>query len=166
MVVESHHTCFAVDVAETDENGQFAISLQPQSPSTLVLEQRVNVVFYKPGYKKPESSLQGGPTFKMAPDNRAALERMREVIGAARGMECGSEGQQRAVLLPVYRAVYAELEALAPEPTDPERVILNYALYLVERLEIGLDQALDNSTKRKKDWGSNEDSDQDAKFQP
>lgn len=151
MIVESRRLCFDVDLVQTDDNGNFDVSLVSKKASPLISRQKTNILIYASGYKNPPGPMGSGPRFALDPDHRLPVDRMRDTAILAGHMKCASEDRQREVLLPVYRAIYAEFKALAPQPTLAERGWLSTALFNVERLELGYERASENFSKRKQD---------------
>jgi len=149
--IETSHSCFYVDAAQTNERGEFSISSWSGNLVPMLYDRRRSLLFYAREYKGPESEPKDGDTYVMLPDNRSGLDRLKYIGWVAGRSACGDAKQQAAVLKPVYRAMYEESIAIAK--SREELGWANSALADLERLELGEDRARANFAQREKEWG-------------
>src|SRR5438067_3319950 len=98
-VVDSSHTCFHVEAAQTDENGEFKLSDSASAGNLLLYDVKRTFMFYRRGYMGAQDSSWSGPVYGMKTDHRSSLERMRD-IRLITAIGCGTDEQRRTTLLP------------------------------------------------------------------
>lgn len=156
VMVEGVVTCFSVAGARTDSDGTFTLPPLSGDVSPMIVDRRQLIILYKAGYKQLPMTDRNELPLKMDSDGRVGVLRMSYLVRLMQSMICGSEQQQKDVLLPTFKAIYAELQALAPEPTTSEQRSLNSALFLIESLEIGYRQAYDRARERAREVAKRE----------
>jgi hypothetical protein len=148
MVVQSGHSCFHLDVVQSDGGGWYE---RPTSPAAAanIYEIRSRVVAYRKGYKVVEPP--SGREIQMERDISPSSERMRYVIGLAEDMQCGSQEEQQ-VLIPVFKQIYEEMNTIASRSMT-ELKMLNGMQYMIDMLEVAPEVARKRWNQRKEAWG-------------
>jgi hypothetical protein len=146
--VESQGVCYNVAATQTDASGEFHLPSWSGNFNPLISHRLRFYQFYKPGYRGPTDQLQTEGPFELTPDHSPPPARMRAIVNQMGAAACGTEEQRKAVVLPYFRAVYAELVDLAPHPDKAEQRLLNDTLFRVEEMEFGYGQAYRNQLKR------------------
>jgi hypothetical protein len=139
--------CMKLEIVRTDEHGEFALSNWSGSiMAHLFGDETLSDYYYVKGYRWEK----GRPTISeivvMVPDTEPPnrqLDRIGELMEKA---DCGPWEDRRSKALPVYRLMYEEAQPLATSYQD--RRSLSGMLFMIERLEVGEQQAQENSALR------------------
>lgn len=141
--VDSQTVCVHVDTTTTDKEGKYSFrGWAKRSPvGPVAMQLRPSVTAYKASYELVEVG-----------DNRVYLrqfkgtreERLAYLSRIA--TSCSDKAEIEINLIPFYRALYSEANAIAVTREDKLKVL--YRLRDVERLELGSDLAWENFRKR------------------
>jgi hypothetical protein len=149
-IVESKSGCGKIEVSQSDERGRFALSNWSGSIITHFFgTENLNVYYYGRGYRWDKGYEREGQTVVLVPDTRSPLERLGYLDELIADSDCGSRADRIKYALPVYRLMYSEGRAIAPQPNRQERKALSNLLFEMERLELGYQQALTNADARR-----------------
>lgn len=122
--------CYHVESTTTDAQGRFhTAAWQKPSPLGDIAHRRASLYAYKPGYVFVRE--EGGVIY-LKPFTGSREERLRKIAGAA--VTCGSAGESKKNLLPLYRKLYEE--ALPLTVTKEDKYILSNLLFKIEELEL------------------------------
>ena len=99
----------------------------------------IGVDAYKPGYGFPSKLSQMKGIEYLAPFKGTREERL-DYIRSLSGKECGARNDYAKKLIPLYRALYEEAQAIAVTPK--EKHIAGGLHYSLDRLEIGEEESL------------------------
>lgn len=149
--VESPTVCIHVETATTDKDGRYRIPYWRAStePSGVRgLEPYVAGV-YKVGYQRSTrrmpDDLGGGDQF-LRPFKGTRVERFKSI--RISGVNCGNAGESNRNLIPLYRTIYEQLNALAE--TKEEKYDANAYLNKIEEIELPYEEASRRDEERLK----------------
>lgn len=149
--VESPTVCIHVETATTDKDGRYRIPYWRAStePSGVRgLEPYVAGV-YKVGYQRSTrrmpDDLGGGDQF-LRPFKGTRVERFKSI--RISGVNCGNAGESNRNLIPLYRTIYEQLNALAE--TKEEKYDANAYLNKIEEIERPYEEASRRDEERLK----------------
>ncbi len=114
--------CIGIRVANVDANGRFRLPVTPPKTAEKFRDIERHVLAFKAGYM--DSPLGRVPAegeetkIGLRPDVRPVRERMQYLLAMLARVECRKQPNRKAELLPYYRAVYREVDALRPMAAD------------------------------------------------
>src|SRR6266566_6673967 len=137
LYVESRDMCYHVETALTDTEGSYRTSAwkQEQQKNYSLKFDHFSVDAYKPSYGIPTAPSQKREVFLLKPFTGTREERLRAVWSS--GVQCGSAGESRKNLIPLYRALHEEAMSLAQ--SQEGKKIVNALQNELEKLESGND---------------------------
>ncbi len=133
--VDSRTVCYHVETAATDEAGRFTFPPTEKEYKYRDGHHYTSTIAYKPGYHYAPVQHKG--TDILQPLVGAREEKLRKTAGAA--VTCGSAGESKKNLLPLYKKLYAEAVPLVV--TKEDKYILSNLLFKIEALELPYEEA-------------------------
>jgi hypothetical protein len=145
--VESRSGCSKLEVVRTDAQGRFVLSRWSGNIiAHLFGDENLNVYYYFPKYRLAKMPEIDQAIVALTPDTRPPMEQLVRIGEPMAKSDCGSWTEQQVRALPMYRVMYEEARSIAS--SYEERQSLSGMLFMVERLELGENQAQDNASGR------------------
>jgi hypothetical protein len=133
--------CFHIETATTNENGEFKLpSYYEGFGDSLLNHRHVLLYFYKAGYEDANNIY--GPYYKHKNHYLNMFKgsnSTRVKYFSGKSFDCGNKKRDKALLLPLYKSIYKELNKIAR--SEDERKTLSSYQYLIDEQELGWEKA-------------------------
>jgi hypothetical protein len=140
--------CGKLEVTRTDEQGRFTLSKWSGSIlAHLIGDENLNAYYYMRGYRWEKGHPQIGETVVLVPDTRPPIERVRYIGELTAKADCGPWEEQKLKALAMYRSMYEDARSITSSSYE-DRQALSGILFMVERLDLGEEQAQANARMR------------------
>jgi len=141
--VDTTTVCVHVESALTDVQGRYRLPRwRGKTPD--------HINTFKTGYERSQEYFRAKAYLQhndiLKPFTGGREERLRKVAGAA--VSCGSAGDSKKNLLPLYRKLYADALPLAVTKND--RLIVNGLLRQIDLIELPYEEVLKRADERNK----------------
>jgi hypothetical protein len=150
--IERRTSCISYDVAISDADGRFSVSLPLNLLARMVGRiEGEDISFYKQGYyfRAPGG---GGQPFVLRRDPRPTAERYAEMLAIAVKTDCASGGKGNEKAVAPLRAMHEELRSSAT--TSAQRRSARDWLLYIDIAEYGHDEGWKKKNARDGDWFS------------
>jgi len=136
--------CYHVETTMADAEGKYRLpAWSKPSPYGNISDRTWLSSAYKPGYQYARVQRTKGIDI-LQPFAGGRGERMKIVRTAS--VSCGSAGESKKNLLPLYRTLYEEARALAA--TKEDKAIVNNFLYKIDLIELSYEEAEKRNVER------------------
>ncbi len=140
-LVDAQTVCVHVESTTTDDQGRFHFPRWYQASNPLAFNVQPTVTAYKAGY---QAEAYEEKIHHLKPFAGTREERLKKIAGAA--VTCGSAGDSKKNLLPLYRKLYAD--ALPLVVTKEDKKIINGLLYQIDLIELPYKEAEKKNVER------------------